>query len=175
MRKQVCLWGALMLLVPMCASAQTILSNLPPSNDGTQSAGTNDLRQKGHRFTMGADSFFAGNLILRLRNYDAFDEVIVELRDFSGDNIIPGGNVLMTFSAPDPGGADIMNYTFTPDSVFELQASTTYWLVVRGVSGGSFDWMASSPGITPTGEATWNSTSFTSNGGSTWSNSSIVN
>lgn len=175
MVRKVGFFGALLLLVPMAASAQVIIGNLPQNNDGTQSAGVNDQRQKAHRFTMGADSFFAGDLTLRLRNYDAFDEAIVELRDFSGSNTTPGNNVLLTFSAPNPGGSDIMNYTFTPDAFFQLSANTTYWIVVRGVGGGSFDWMASSPGITPTGEATWNSTSFTSNGGSSWSNSSILN
>ena len=167
--------GAAASVFTPIASAQVILGNYPFANDNTQSAVLSDTRQKAFRFTMGADSLGAGDLVLRLRNFDASDELIVELRDFTGDNLNPGSNSLLSFSSPAAGGADIFDYVFTPNGSFTLQASTTYWLVVSGGVGTSFDWMASSPGIAPSGLATFGSSSFTTNGGSSWTNSTILN
>ena len=167
--------GAAASIFTPIASAQVILGNYPFANDNTQSAALSDSRQKAFRFTMGSDSLGAGDLVLRLRNFDIGDELIVELRDFTGSNLNPGSNSLLTFGSPTPGGADIADYVFTPNGAFTLQANTTYWLVVSGGVGSSFDWMASSPGIPPSGLATFGSSSFTTNGGTSWSNSTILN
>ncbi|HRQ64668.1 MAG TPA: choice-of-anchor R domain-containing protein [Xanthomonadaceae bacterium] len=155
------------------ARATPILGNMPPDNDATQTAAINDQRQKAYRFTIGPDSLVAGDLILRLRNYDAPGEAIAELRDANTDTA-PGSTVLLTFVAPPPGGGGIDNYTFVPQDTFVLQASTTYWIVVLGVADGAFDWMASNPGIAPAGLATYGSSSFTSNGGSDWGSSTLL-
>ncbi|MCC5823687.1 MAG: hypothetical protein LAT64_10860 [Phycisphaerales bacterium] len=175
MLQQMLVAGAGAAILSVTASGQVIFGNYPPSNDGTQSAALGELRQKSFRFTMGADSLGAGDLMLRLRNFEATDQVIVELRDFTGSNLAPGTNTLLNFNAPTGGGADIADYLFTPDGSFTLQANATYWLVVSGGAGTSFDWMASSPGIAPTGLATFGSTSFTTNAGGTWTNSGIIN
>ncbi len=173
MRRTVLLAAALLLAPVGAASAQVIIGNMPQTNDNTQTADIDNLRQKAHRFIMQSDSLIAGDLILRLRNYDTFGEITVELRD-SMSSTAPGGNVLLTFNAATPGGLGIFDYTFTPTSFFELQPFETYWIVVRGDVSSSVDWMASSPSVTPTGLAQWGSSSFTTNGGGTWSNSSIL-
>jgi hypothetical protein len=155
------------------ARAEPILGNMPPENDELQTAGINHMRQKAYRFEIGSDSLVAGNLILRLRNYDMPGEVIVELRD-SNTESVPGSTVLLAFVAPPPGGEAIDNYTFVPQDDFVLEADTTYWIVVLGVDGGDFDWMASNPTIVPAGLATYGSSSFTTNGGPNWSDSNIL-
>lgn len=175
MLQQMLVAGAAAAIFTVTASGQIILGNYPQTNDNTQSAALGELRQKAFRFTMGADSFGAGDLVLRLRNFEASDQVIVELRDFTGSSLIPGTNTLLSFSSPTGGGADVADYLFTPDGSFTLQANTTYWLLVRGAAGTSVDWMASSPGIPPTGLATFGSTSFNTNAGGSWTNSGIIN
>ncbi len=164
------------VLVAACAAtspvwAEPTLGNMPPSNDAVQTAGINDFRWKAYRFEMGADSLVAGNLILRLRDYDVAGEAIVELRD-SNTDIVPGSTVLMTFAAPPPGGASIDDYTFVLQDHFLLEAGTTYWIVVVGVPGPGFDWLASDPGIVPTGLATYLSTSWGFAG--TWQASEVL-
>jgi hypothetical protein len=148
----------------------TVISNYPPANDATQSAGLSNLRVKAMAFTMGASTLPLLDVTLRLRNVDP-GEVTVTL-NAGGAN--PGG-VLVNFLNPAFQGAPVMDYTFAPTSTFNLQAGQQYWLVVGGVSGGSFDWMASSPGITPTGIATHSGNLFSTNAGSTWTTSAIFN
>jgi len=176
MKSVLCSLLFLAYLAPASVHAETILGNLPPANDDTQFAQHSNLRKKAKSFTMPAgESTNIGNLTLRLRNYTTAGEVVAELRNDSGDPQIPGDTILLSFEVPPPGGEDIQDYILTPSDSYTLQAETTYWLIVYGIDGGSFDWMASDPGITPTGIASFLNAHFTTNGGSIWSSSSIIN
>jgi hypothetical protein len=155
------------------AGAAVILGNLPPTNDNTQSAGLNDLRRKAFRFVTGTEDLEAGHLRLRLRHFDQPGELIVQLRD-GGTTSEPGAHVLLSFVAPAPGGAAIGHVTLVPEARFVLEAETHYWLVALGVAGGSYDWMASEPGIVPVGLAVHETTRFTFDGGKTWVESSVL-
>ena len=165
-------------LAPLALGAG-ILGNLPATNDTATTADINALRWKALSFTMPAGlPIQVGNLQVRLTDYDdaAVDAPSFQIVDHTGDNTIPGTNVLLMFNAPPPGGTTAQEYTFTPAGSFFLQPSTSYWLRATGVTGGNYDWRGSSPAITPTGIATYAGGSrFTTNSGGTWTNSTTVN
>jgi hypothetical protein len=171
------------LLVLLAAApfvaAQPILSNYPPTNDTNTTADVDNLRQKALSFSMPASqSATVGNLTVRLGNYAvATDLPIFEIRDHTGSTTAPGPNVLLSFTAPPPGGAAIQDYTFTPSSTFTLAAGTSYWILMRGADAvTSVDWRGSSPAIVPTGIATYGGQSlFTTNGGTSWTTSATIN
>jgi hypothetical protein len=151
------------------ANAFTLIGNYPPTNDGTQSATLNDLRVKAMAFTMPGTTYALQDVTLRLRSSLGASPLVT----IRGGGANPGG-VLATLTGG-PVGA-LGDYTYTPTSALTLLAGQQYWLVVGGAgSTGSVDWMASSPGITPTGLATHSGNLFTTNGGTSWTTSSIVN
>lgn len=158
-------------------TSATIISNYPPANDSTQSAFLNDQRIKAIAFTMPAagDDYFLTGVRLRLGNYDPNETVILQIREHTGSNTAPGANVLMTFTGPPGQGVANADYGFTPNGTLTLQAGSSYWVYVGGFAGQSFDWKASSPGIVPTGIATYGANLFTTNAGGSWSNSTIIN
>lgn len=166
------LLGASMLAAP--AAADTVLGNLPAANNNSQSAALNDLRIKAMSFTMPVGPGWSLDSVeLILSNYDPGESVSLQIRDDGG--AAPGANILASFNNPATvGGTDIL-YTFLPSASFTFQANTTYWLFVAGDATSSFDWEAASPGLPPTGIASWGSNLFTTNGGSTWTNSGIIN
>jgi hypothetical protein len=164
-------------LLGTTASAAVVIGNYPPANDGTQSAGLNLTRRKALSFTMPAgDAYNITSVTLRLGNYlTPDDNVLLEIRDHTGVTTAPGAAVLGTFTAPGSGSTAVGDFVFTPNGTVTLQAATSYWIYVYG-DVGAFDWKASNPGITPTGIATYGGSSlFTSNSGTTWSNSSGLN
>lgn len=155
------------------AAAQTIIGNFPPTNDSSSSADLDTLRYKALGFTIGATAYTLTGVRLRLDTKNE-NTGIVELRNDSG-GVDPGASVVVGFNNPSPGEG-VGTYTFTPTSAFTLQANTKYWLVVRGTTDTGWDWRGSSPGVTPTGPgATFGGNRFSTNGGSSWSSSSIVN
>lgn len=157
-------------------SADVIIGNYPFTNDSTQSAALSDLRIKALSFTMPAGpGYTLDSVMFRFGNYDPGDVVVAQIRDDAGTGN-PGTNVLATLNVPAGLGAANMDYVATPSSAFTLAGGATYWIYVGGVvGGGTFDWKASSPGITPTGVATFGLNRFTTNGGSSWTASSILN
>lgn len=160
------------------ASAAVVIGNYPPTNDGTQSASLGPARRKALMFTMPAGSGYnITSVTLRLGNYlNPGEDALLEIRDHAGVLTAPGANVVGTFTAPASGSTAIGDFTFSPNGTVTLQAATSYWIYVYGATGASFDWKASSPGITPTGIATYGGGSlFTSNSGTTWSNSTSLN
>lgn len=150
------------------ANAAIVISN-HPGNDATQSAGLNTLRMKGMAFTTDAQAWVLDSAVLRL-NANAGAAPIFTL---NADGGTAPGVALFTFTNPGSFGTGIQDYTFTGG--FALNPNTKYWLVL-GQTGSSspFDWKASSPAQTPTGTWTHTGSVFTSNGGSTWSTSSIL-
>ncbi len=156
------------------ASADNILGNLPAANNNTQSAGLNASRIKAMSFLMpGGPGYTLDSVELILSNYDPGEMVTLQIRDDGGG--APGGNILATFNNPATvGGTDVL-YTFLPSASFTFMANTTYWLYVAGDANSTFDWEAASPGQAPTGIATFGLNLFTTNGGTSWTNSSITN
>jgi hypothetical protein len=174
LRPKLSLVLALLLIGPSTLSADLIIGNLPATADTTLTAQVNNLRLKAIRFTMGNEAMQVTDLTLRLTNYDVTGEVIAQIRDFTGSTLNPGTNVLLNFNAPTPGGAGTIEYLFSPSSTFTLQANTSYWLFVGGVAGGNFDWRATTT-QNYVGPAVYGSGSFTTNGGTSWSNSASRN
>ncbi len=167
--------ASLSMLAGQALGTVVILGNMPPANDGTQSATLNDLRIKAIQFTMPAGpGYFLHQVVLRLRGYDPAETPLVQIRDDAGTGS-PGAGVVTTLLMPTGLGSVIANYTATPPGTVILAGGATYWLYVGGPAGQAFDWMASSPGIVPTGVATYGLNRFTTNGGSSWTASTIIN
>lgn len=141
-----------------------------PGNDGTQTASINASRGKGMAFTTpGGPSYTITSVLTRLNANPNAAPVLTLHSDSLG---LPG-TMLHTFT--NPGSFTTGNETYAFTGNYMLAASTTYWLVMFQPSGTTpFDWKASSPAETPTGLATHAGCIFTTNGGTSWSNSSII-
>lgn len=146
-----------------------VISNMP-GNDGTQSAQLNDLRRKGMSFTTDSNDWFLDSATLRLNANPSSNPLLRLHEDAAG---LPGA-ILDTFVNPPSFGSGFQSYTFT--SGYQVQANTKYWLVLYDPTGATpFDWKASSPAQTPSGLWTHSGSLFTTNGGGTWTNSTILN
>lgn len=153
--------GLMLMAAP--ASAQTIIGNLPQTNDGA----SYNVLGGNHRavsFTLGSTSYSLTGATLRaLAEAGAAPEL--EIRNDSGGSN-PGVSTLATFTNPVFGGGT-QNYGFTPSSALTLQANTKYWLYAKNPGSGSFFWFSSSPAVTPTGPgATFGA--FVDGNGTTW-------
>ena len=168
-------------LAVTAANAEVIIGNLP-SNDGTQAAGVSTLRMKALGFTMGGSNYFLQSITLRLAFTASWvdNNPVVTLRA-AGANATTPGEVIETLSGPGGYSANTVgDFTFNSVANTELLANTLYYVHVAGSPNATvttgLDWKASSPAVTPTGPgATHTSSLFTSNGGTTHTNSSILN
>lgn len=171
------------LLVPSCllavsaAHATVIISNYPQSNDSAISAGLTTLRVKALGFVMPNTDYVLNTVKVRLQftSTAGLNAVPVVNIHAAGTATAPGA---ILFSMADPGGHALGagDYLFTAASSFTLQASQKYWVSVAGTSTQSgMDWRGSSPAITPSGLATHQGSLFTSNGGTSWANSTTLN
>ena len=162
----------LLCLVAQPLVAQTTLISNLDGNDATQSAGLNDLRNKGMGFTMPAgDDYILDYVTLRLETFSSGVAPIVELWTSAGG--LPG-TAVETLTNPTFAPSGIVNYDFT-SSGSTLTAGESYWLVAYGVAGApTYDWKASSPPQTPTGIATYLGALFDTNGPPPTTSSSIV-
>ena len=147
------------------ASATVIISNFPQANDGSSSTISSFLGDsaKAAGFTMPAGSAF--NLDLLTMRLDPTAGATLSVQLFGGD-AFPVGPALLNFTNPNlPAGAG--NFVFTPVTKFLLRPSTTYWIAATGKSPTMSDatfWLASHPGIVPTGLATSEGYRFDNNG-----------
>lgn len=161
------------------ASADIILGNYPPTNDTGTTAQVTNLRQKALSFAMPAGSAYdITSITLRLGNYiTPGDIAILEIRDHTGSITAPGTTVIGSFTAPGSAAGTISDFIFTPVGTITLQPATSYWITLYGAaSPSSFDWRGSSPSVVPTGIAAYGGQSlFTTNAGSTWTNSATIN
>ena len=154
-------------------STQAMIGNYPFTNDDTQAAGLNNLRIKAMGFTMGTDPYDLSSITLRLSSYDPSDFPVATIRDDVAGN--PGA-ILHTLISPGSQGPGTFDYSFMVDGSFLFQANTVYWLTVGAPAGVSFDWEGSLPAVIPTGPgATHLGGRFTTNGGTSWTSSAIVN
>lgn len=151
-----CIATLLALVCPRLARADVIITNYPPDNDNESStiAASTGNFSKAAGFTMPAGlPYSLDSVTLRLQRNDVDAVMQLDLFGDSGGN--PVGPPLVSFTIPAfPSG--ISNVTFTPAVPFTLQPLTTYWLAATGSSptADGIKWLASFPGITPTGIAT---------------------
>ncbi|KAA0240119.1 MAG: PEP-CTERM sorting domain-containing protein [Armatimonadetes bacterium] len=157
-------------LVAGSAFADVLISNMP-GNDGSQSAAINNLRRKAMAFTTPAGLPYTITSVITRLNANPNAAPVLELHGDTGSNLPSGA--FHTFTNPGAFGTGIQNYAFTGNVA--LAASTKYWLVMyQPAATTPFDWKASSPAQTPTGLATHAGSLFTTNGGTSWSSSSIL-
>ena len=163
------------------ANAQSILNNIT----GSYTLGTNlglgtDAadRTKGVGLTMGAGlDYFFQNMQAIISNPDAVQRMLT-----GGIYSNVGGNPGTLLAAFNPiavaAGTANASISLTTSAPFVLTAGVTYWFVLDGPSvANSLEWRATSPNTTPTasGGASFVGYRFSSNGGSTWTNSAIFN
>lgn len=147
-------------LIASTAGAIEIISNMP-GNDltstflnapsgGANGGGVFDSKAAG--FLMPAGSPYDLDFVtLRINYFDTDSVPMVQIYDDVAGNPT---NLLHTLTAPAPV-IGMSNVQFT-SAGFTLNASTTYWMVVwnNAPIANSFQWMASSPSVTPVGIAT---------------------
>jgi hypothetical protein len=142
--------------------AQVLITNLP-GNDGTSTfmnapsggsngGGVHDSKAAGFTLPAGLD-YTLDSVDLRLNFFNLNSVPVVAIYDNNALN--NPGNLLTTLTNPS-FAVGLGTYSFTPTSPFVLNASTTYWAVVHNAAAvaNSFQWMANSPSLTPTGIAT---------------------
>lgn len=131
----------------------TLISNLSGAENAEISLDSGRVAAVG--FTMPDTSYTLTASRLKLRvGVGESDSVVVRLFRNSGGN--PGAPIL-TFNRPllFPENNTPTVSTFTPQTLYTLQADSTYWIVVYNAGSGSVGWTTGSPSLTPTGLATF--------------------
>lgn len=149
------------IVAATASQAVPIISNLP-GNDatstfmnaplgGSNGGGVHDSKAAG--FTMPAGPAYNLDFVTVRINY--FTTASVPMVQLYGNVSGNPSGLLHTLVAP-PVAVGMSNVVFTPSSTVQLNASTTYWIVVwnNASVANSFQWMASSPSQAPTGLAT---------------------
>jgi hypothetical protein len=174
--------GLVAVLATASTNAQTLVNNLI----GTYSATGTNLgvgidgvnRVKGVGVTMGAgvDLLFQDMQAI-ISNPEAVDRLLS-----GGIYSSVGGNPGTLLAAFNPvnvtAGTSAMNLSLTTAAPFTLVAGVTYWFVLDGpATTNSLLWNGTNPNTAPTagGGATFAGYRFSSNGGSTWANSTLFN
>lgn len=131
----------------------TLISNLAGAENSDISLDSGRVAAVG--FTMPDSSYRLTVLRLKLRmGAGESDSIVVRLFRNSGGN---PGSPIFTFNGPIlPVENNQPNVTtFTPPSLYTLQADSTYWIVAYNAGSGSVGWTTGSPSLTPTGLATF--------------------
>ncbi len=170
------------LMFAATAAAQTsILSNLPGTGSGTGTnlgLGTDGAdRTKAVGLTMGVDNWDFHSLVAMMNNPDTAP------RNLSGGIYSSvGGNPGALLAPFDPvavpAGADSLLVSITTAAPFTLTAGTNYWFVLDGPTvTNSLLWESLTPNAAPTGSegVSFVGYRFSSNGGGSWSSSTIYN
>jgi hypothetical protein len=153
--------AAIVLGLAPAARAVVLIGNLP-GNDatstfmnapsgGSNGGGVHDSKAAG--FTMPAGAPYTLDYVdLRLNYFNTSSVPVVQIYSNVGGN---PGTALTTLNAP-PIVVGPGTVRFTPSGTFTLDPSTTYWALVwnNATVANSFQWLASSPAVTPTGIAT---------------------
>lgn len=159
------------------ANAVVLIGNYPQTNDGTQAADVDTLRNKALGFIMPNNDYFLQSVKLRLEFTSTWTTnlPILTLRA-EGSSGTTTGATLETLTAPGGYQAGLINdYVFSSPSNFLLQANTKYYIHLAGSGDVGLNWKASSPAVTPTGLATHSGSLFTTNAGASYTNSTILN
>lgn len=168
------------VLAPSAGAQQTILSNLPGvgSGTGTNLGLGNDAadRTKGVGLTMGSQSldFYCMTALISNTTPDTMLSGGI-YSDLSGNP----GSLLAAFTPVAVGAnAAAAEVDIFTASTFTLQANTSYWFLLDGpTTTNSLLWETLNPNAAPVGAVgiTFDGYRFSSNGGSTWSSSSLFN
>jgi hypothetical protein len=157
----------------LSASAQMI-GNFPPTNDTATSADMDNLRHKAMGFITGNDTYALKAIDVRVGGYLTAGQIFLEIWSDSGAT--NPGVMLHQLIAPAPTGSANATATFLVNGSFTFNPGTQYWLRMSGILGTGPSWRGSSPAITPTGPgATHNGSLFTTNAGTSWTNSTTLN
>lgn len=172
--------AAALLLFAGAASAQSVLNNLPGASSGTGSSlglgGDLVDRTKGVGLTVGADNLDFISMVALMSNTDTVDRILSGgIYSSTGGN---PGSLLASFDGTTvaAGSAGVLS-TLTIGGGFTLMAGQSYWFVLDGpsVTNGLL-WNSLAPNATPTADGvSFDGYRFSSNGGSTWANSSVFN
>jgi hypothetical protein len=129
--------AAIVLGLAPAARAVVLIGNLP-GNDATS--------------TFMNAPYTLDYVDLRLNYFNTSSVPVVQIYSNVGGN---PGTALTTLNAP-PIVVGPGTVRFTPSGTFTLDPSTTYWALVwnNATVANSFQWLASSPAVTPTGIAT---------------------
>jgi len=140
------------------AFAATLIGNYPQSVGSENLAAVTNNVSNGFILPAG-NAYTLDSVTIEMLVYSTFTSVHFDL--YGGTASGPTGASLVALVDPgltagansDPPKA----YTFTPVSLFTLQPSTNYWLVLDGAGADSAAvyWSGSSPGVTPSGIATF--------------------
>lgn len=171
--------AAMIMIAAGVATAEPILTNLPGSSSGTGTSlgvGT-DLadRTKGVGLTMGAQSLQFVSMDVLMSNTGADSILGGGIYASSGGN--PGA-LLAAFSGINvASGTNASIFSLSVDGGFDLLAGQSYWFVLDGPSvSNSLLWNSLTPNAAPTASGvTFDGYRFSSNGGTTWGNSTIFN
>jgi len=131
-----------------CLSAATIVSTY----DGTQQDGSKlDADQssgKALAFTMpsGGATYVLDDITLRLYIPGDVSLTDISLSLWSNGASNSPGTELLTFTNPTFTSGATASFTFTPDSTFYLEPSTSYWVAVQNVTSADVYWRASASG-----------------------------
>ena len=159
------------------SNAVVLIGNYPQTNDGTQAADVDTLRNKALGFIMPNSDYFLQSVKLRLEFTAAWTNnlPVLTLRA-EGATATSTGATLETLTGPGGYQAGTINdYIFTSPTNFLLEANTKYYIHLAGSGDAGINWKASSPAVTPTGMATHSGSLFTTNGGTSFTNSTILN
>jgi hypothetical protein len=157
----------------LSASAQMI-GNMPPVADVITSADIDNLRHKAMGFTMGNDPYSLKVIDVRVSNFLTPSQLTLEI--WSNSTANNPDQLLHQLITPAATGAAFATASFLVNGSFVFNPGTTYWLRMSGVLGSGPNWGGSSPAITPTGPgATHFGGRFTTNGGTSWTNSTGLN
>ncbi len=150
---------ALLLASGWAMNADTISNNLSNTTAGTEAAsGSTWLTAS---FGTGSSSANLSSITLLLSNPATG---VAEVDLFSNDLLQPG-SLLGTLTSPESYSASLSNTTFSSNGL-TLDANSTYWIVLKAVSG-EFDWAwtADNSGTGIGFQGVWGSST---DAGSTW-------
>jgi hypothetical protein len=140
----------LLFLSTPVAQADLIIGNFP-SNDSHGFSLINGGNGLGEEFLMGATSYALDSVELRLFFADVAN-VHLQVAIYGAGVTGRPGPLLETFTNPPLQNGAFVTYTFTPNSPFNLEANTHYWLVTNALPGSALvEVVGSSPAVTPTG------------------------
>lgn len=131
----------------------TLISNLSGAENAEISLDSGRVAAVG--FTMPDTSYKLTTARLKLRmGAGESDSIVVRLFRNSGGN---PSTPILTFNQPlfpvENNQPSVT--TFTPQTLYTLQADSTYWIVAYNAGSGSVGWTTGSPSLTPTGIATF--------------------
>lgn len=169
--------AALFATAPFSSQTQAsiVLGNLNETTPGTpllfgSTTSITNSQAKAVTFTVAASTRL-GSAFLALSNFDNLDLFSIFIGSFAGNTITPLATLALT--APErttSNNAQVWRFDYlgTPD--FFLTPGITYALTLTGGGTGSYTWgQVGSPGVTPSGTATFGGYYFSDNAGASYS------